>query len=235
MIRLPTHFRWQSAVLTFAAQGLVSCGGATSESTDAAAKVESETNSDAPVDRSEAAGAACLIQTSNYDRSCSVDSDCIAVVSIGNRMFSVQSGNYCEPMCLCGGGVISSSAEAQYVVDVSKTPFGSGSIDGLLCYCPNEPSIPSCMSGSCSLGYDFMPADAQATSDSEAAAPQMGDVLCGLESGPIDGGEGGSQPSRWCMPPESCVPFNGGWACCTTQPFGGMSVCVAPVASEGGT
>jgi hypothetical protein len=82
-------------------------------------------------------GGACIISASNYDQSCTVDSDCQVV----------SSGNYCSATCLCGGSAINASAVAQFNKDVSKIPVGSGA-RGPLCNCPVE-SLPCCRHGVC--------------------------------------------------------------------------------------
>jgi hypothetical protein len=193
----------------------------------------------------------CLIETSNYDQTCSVDADCITMVGI----FPIQSGNFCQPQCLCGGGTINKQAAAQYVRDVSSTPLGSGSISQELCNClPVEPTC--CAGGRCTIGLQCIQAllraadaqtpedaseDALNTSDAESTpthdsggAPPGATVMCGLNSGPFDAGVDAGGPWRWCQEGESCVPFNGGWACCMIQPAGGLAICVAPLPSSTG-
>ncbi len=96
--------------------------------------------------------AACYISASNYDQSCSVDSDCVAVIEgaeggIGAFGLVVQSGNYCQPLCMCGGQAINKGAVAQYVADVSKTPVGSGAIKTPPCFCPSVSPTGCCGDG----------------------------------------------------------------------------------------
>jgi len=76
--------------------------------------------------------------------------------------------------------------------------------------------------------------DAGPSGEGDAPTLPPGSFMCGLNIGPFDGGPEAGEPWRWCMPPESCVPFNGGWACCTSQPSGGLTTCVAPVANDDG-
>ncbi len=83
-------------------------------------------------------GGACVISASNYDQSCTIDSDC--------RM--VSSGNYCSASCLCGGSAVNAAAVAQFNEDVSKTPLGSGALGNVICGCPAE-SGPCCRHGVC--------------------------------------------------------------------------------------
>jgi hypothetical protein len=138
---------------------IAACGGSahqsggadagTSDIADGRAETDSESGVAASLD-----GAACFINTSNYDQSCSVDSDCVTQVDVNpneiHDYWEVQSGNYCQPMCLCGGGVIGKSAVAQYLADLSKTPLGSGEIPYERCGCMGEPPF-CCYSGLCAL------------------------------------------------------------------------------------
>jgi hypothetical protein len=173
--------------------------------------------------------AACFIEATNYDQSCSVDSDCVGT---GNG-YSIQSGNYCQPMCIdCGRETINKKSLAQYMADVSKTPLGSGAFpQEAECGCPLI-LAPCCMGGHCTPGDqcpEIMFVDAGPIGEEDAATVPPGSVMCDLNIGRFEAGVDAGGPWRWCMPPESCVPFNGGWACCTTSPSGGVSTCVAPV------
>jgi hypothetical protein len=63
----------------------------------------------------------CLIEPSDYNRSCSAAADCVTQAGV----FPVQFGDFCQPdTCWCGGGTINRDAVAQYIGDVSKTPWG---------------------------------------------------------------------------------------------------------------
>jgi hypothetical protein len=82
-----------------------------------------------------------LIQASNYQQSCTVDTDCVAV----------DEGNFCHPGSTdCpGSAAISKSDYAQYQADVAKT-------NGASCYAP-QPSCPfesgpCCLGGQCQVG-----------------------------------------------------------------------------------
>jgi len=77
------------------------------------------------------------IEASNYDQSCSVDSDCVLE----------PEGNFCEAGCTnCAGAAISVNAQAQYEADLASrisTP--------LICPCPE--SLPAvCDNGKCTTG-----------------------------------------------------------------------------------
>jgi len=77
------------------------------------------------------------IQASDYDQSCSVDSDCVLE----------PEGNFCEASCTnCAGAAISVKAQAQYEADLASkisTP--------LFCPCPD--SLPAvCANGRCTTG-----------------------------------------------------------------------------------
>lgn len=78
------------------------------------------------------------IKTSDYDQSCTLDSDCV-IEPEGNFCGS----NHCTN---CGGAVISVKAQAQYEADLASkisTPF--------LCPCPMGPSA-ICNHGRCATG-----------------------------------------------------------------------------------
>jgi hypothetical protein len=78
-----------------------------------------------------------LIQASNYDQTCTTDSDCVAVAE----------GNFCFPPN-CPSAAINVSATAQYNADVAMT---NAAICGGASSCPTF-SGPCCRGGSCSLG-----------------------------------------------------------------------------------
>ncbi len=166
---------------------------------------------------------ACVIASSNYDQSCSLDSDCVGMAG----EFPVQSGNYCQTMCLCGGDAINRSAVARYVQDVSMTPLGSGPTSAWgNCGC-GQVGTPCCVHGSCttSCPATVVVPDAGPAGDAQGAPPNS--IMCSLNGGPLDGGTDAGAPWRWCTPPSSCVPFNGGWACCSTS-SSGPTVCSVP-------
>jgi hypothetical protein len=105
--------------------------------------------------------AACFIDLNQYDRSCSVDSDCVATVELSCAMYQnrprglnlyVRGGSFCDG-CNCNtGAAINRSAVAQYVADVSRTPEGSGQVAFPVCGCPpTPPPTISCNSGLCGL------------------------------------------------------------------------------------
>jgi hypothetical protein len=177
----------------------------------------------------------CVIDVANYDQSCSVDTDCISGL-IGS--WPIQSGNYCEPKCYCGDDAISKAAVDQYLHDVKMTPWGSGAFS-LPCSCL-EGLSPCCLGGKCTTARCPSPRssapphvpDAGATSHAGAVPP--GSVMCGLHEGPFDAGNDAGEPWRWCSPPEGCVPFNGGWACCVGSESNVPAVCSIPLVNDGG-
>jgi hypothetical protein len=79
-----------------------------------------------------------LIQASNYDQSCTTDTDCVAVAE----------GNFCYPGAgNCPNAAISKSANAQYQADTAKTRAAS-------CYAPGNCGTgpgPCCLGGTCSF------------------------------------------------------------------------------------
>jgi hypothetical protein len=79
-----------------------------------------------------------MISASDYDRSCNMDSDCVAV----------GEGNACFPcVIICKQAPISRGALPAYQSDVSKT-IGARETESVECNCPLEP-IPCCRSGVC--------------------------------------------------------------------------------------
>jgi hypothetical protein len=188
---------------------LLGCGGAIGGAhSDASASKDGGVGLD---------GAACAIQASNYDQSCSTDSDCVAVA--GN--LAVQFGNYCEEQCLCGGDAINRTAVTKYIADVSGTPFGSGTLplDGG-CNCGHF-SGPCCQAGKCAAGQICQSVPDAGSAD-VTYAPPSGSVLCALRAGPVDAGAADAGPVSWCIPPQFCAMYNGGWACCMTVGFGSL-------------
>jgi len=120
-----------------------------------------------------------LIQASNYDQSCTTNSDCIAVGE-GNACY------VCEIECT--SAAINKSAESQYKADVAKTPAAEG---GALCGCPAEFG-PCCRGGTCHADLQCqnpLPvADAAADTGADAAT---------------DGG--GSTDADACAPSGGCT------------------------------
>jgi hypothetical protein len=81
-----------------------------------------------------------LIEASNYDQTCTADSDCVAV----------GEGNFCYAGSLnCqNSAAINKSAYAQYEADIAKTR-------GASCFAPDNCTLqfgPCCQSGTCQMG-----------------------------------------------------------------------------------
>ena len=85
-------------------------------------------------------GSACLIAASDYDQSCSADSDCVRV----------DFGNYCNWLCRCGGDAINRASLNQFTADIAMTPLGQGRIPGV-CSC-GYIFGPCCRKGQCTTG-----------------------------------------------------------------------------------
>jgi hypothetical protein len=112
--------------------------------------------------------AACFIDLNQYDRSCSLDSDCVFTVELGctrnqngvrGGPMVVHGGNFCDG-CICNAGLaINRNAVAQYVADVSRTPEGSGQVALPVCNCPaSPPGTPMCVNGMCGLSDGILDA-----------------------------------------------------------------------------
>jgi hypothetical protein len=103
----------------------------------------------------------CTVSASNYDQSCTVDTDCV----------EVSSGDYCSAAtCQCGGSVVNVGALAQFRADVSKTPLGSGALMSLPCGCPLAAG-PCCRQGMCKAGFGE---DCSSPADTLAACVDAG-------------------------------------------------------------
>jgi len=85
-------------------------------------------------------GATCtLVTTSSYDRSCTVDANCVNV----GQVLSCPA----TECAFCQTGTISTGAAAQYMADFSAAT-ASVPRDGNGCNCPSE-GRPCCRSGAC--------------------------------------------------------------------------------------
>jgi hypothetical protein len=217
---------------------MTACGGGT------APEVPGSGGSDAGKDASigpDAPGpGACSIEVSDYDQSCSVDSDCIGLIpgfdddKLGSGGLPIQSGDYCAATCLCGGAAINRSAVAKYSSDVAKTPLGSGAISAPSCACPSVGTQACCRSNTCVANTcGGPPLDSGTSEGQDGDAPADGGVLCGLYAGVLDASSPDAGPTRTCVPPQTCTPFNGGWACCVLALGGGVDLCSPPLADGG--
>jgi hypothetical protein len=131
-----------------------------------------------------------LIQASNYEQSCTVDTDCVAVAE----------GNFCYPGSTnCpGNAAISKSDYARYQADVAKT-------NGASCYAPGncgDESGPCCIGGKCQVGSQCanpVPTDAAADTGADAATADAG------ADAALDGGTADA---------DACAPSGGCTAAC---------------------
>ena len=85
----------------------------------------------------------CAISADSYDRSCSADSDCIAV----------GVGDGCAFPCLlqCPNAAISVGAYDEYRAHVAETPLGACPM--MFCGCPAAGQL-RCNGGQCELAWD---------------------------------------------------------------------------------
>jgi len=168
----------------------------------------------------------CSIEASNYDESCSVDSDCVGMAG----RFAVQFGNYCQSGCVCGGDAINQMSVAKYLHDVSMTPLVSSMSS---CFCPEVSTEACCVNNLCTT-TSCGSVDA---GDGASPAEPPGSSMCSVDVGPFEAGMNPEGAWQWCTPPDSCVPFNRGWACCNSAEGGvtdGPTGCSVPGESEGG-
>jgi hypothetical protein len=167
---------------------------------------------------------ACVVLASNYDQSCSADTDCAPV----------YSGYVCVPNCFCPQSAINVGALVQFNSDVAAlenaAAGGSNGQTGSGLGCGCNPVKGCCQSGQCVVANGC-----QATADAGLAMVDASvytptpdyTVLCVGDAGPTDSGAAVPGLSRWCDGPEVCAPFNGGWECCGPT-MGTFTPCIAP-------
>jgi hypothetical protein len=149
------------AAMMFLGVLAVGCGGATAPGLDSTARTDGGAAADASspgvaLDASDDDVSApdvveCIISASNYDRSCTVDSDCVTRAPGVEHALPVLFGDWCSPMCICGDGTLNKESILQYQEDVSRTPLGSGAIPAPSCDCA-EPIGGCCQQGQCVTG-----------------------------------------------------------------------------------
>ena len=178
--RIGTSITFGAATLLAAATG---CSSTSSNpgSPDGAAMTP-EAQSDAPHEDSgpnaciEDAGVK-LIQASDYDQSCKVDTDCR----------SIGEGNACVPCAFaCGlGAAINVSALAQYNSDVANTPAVAVKFGGLICASACAEAFgPCCVGGRCQTSTTSQ-CPGTATNAGDAAADTGADAA--RDGGAADG------------------------------------------------
>jgi hypothetical protein len=164
-------------------------------------------------------GALCSITRSNYDESCSSDSDCLRIAD----NIPVDFGNYCEFLCRCGGDAINRVSASKFAADVMSTPLGAGALDGG-CSCGGGGPAPCCRQGQCVSGGACAGADVSDASNNFGtdSPPPPGSVWCSAQYGPFDAAAPNEGPGGWC--PGECSRYNIGWACCTPTGVGALCI-----------
>jgi hypothetical protein len=160
----------------------------------------------------------CMVVASDYDQTCSADSDCVGVIS----------GDVCPLTSHCG---VSTFLEG---INVSQQDVYESALETALAkftlmepLCPQTP-IACCRGGLCAGTFECVSGDAGTTQPiSDASFMPNYTVLCVEDAGAMDSGSAVPGESRWCNGPEQCLQFNGGWQCCVTN-FGPVAMCVAP-------
>jgi hypothetical protein len=200
----------------------------TSQRTDASEDMESGATLDAmdegAFDAAHTEGGACFLQLSNYDQSCEVDSDCVAVAGLSEPGYSVD---LCQEQCLCNNYAINGAARPQYIVAFGQTPAGgvSQGCEGEINACVTLYG-PCCREGMCQTGSACnMPSgDAGGDQLSDAHLSMDSDVLCALNFGPMAPSTTDAGPALLCTGGEFCSIYNSGWHCCFVA--GGATICV---------
>jgi hypothetical protein len=150
------------------------------------------------------------IDVSDYDTSCTQDSDCIAITA----------GTLCTGACLCGGATINKSAEAQYEAAIASISSGG-------CPCASGP-IPQCQGGTCTLcdgpykctsGVDAGPPPTSFSCDESTSGASICYTIGGLPASDLSSLEGSCMSSGGKVVP-SC-PTAGQVGCCEDIPVSG--------------
>ncbi len=150
-----------------------------------------------------------LIQASDYDQSCTVDTDCRYIAE----------GNACTPCAFdCSFGAINVSALAQYNSDIANTPAVAAEFNGQSCAsgCPAAFG-PCCIGGKCQTSTTGQCPGA--TADAGDAGAGTGADADGPAACVAAGGEclvGGSSSVCAVVGPQDCNPDRnpGGQYCC---------------------
>jgi len=176
----------------------------------------------------EADSASCMILASNYDQSCTVDTDCT----------EVSSGDYCSGDCICGGSTINVGSLANFNEDVSKTPLDSGALGNFSCNCPGEVS-PCCLGGKCQPGPqcnsvadasdEAANADALNTNDASSMLDAGTDTAFSPESCPESSNTTTGFNGQSCSQYVLCVLIVDVWCCDCGHDAGGSRNCPSGV------
>jgi hypothetical protein len=108
----------------------------------------------------DASAASCTLQSSAYDQSCRMDSDCQPVFL----------GNVCDDICrgVCATAGINVSAVAQYTSDLSAAQSAAGPTHAA-CSCAYGSAV--CRAGVCAVGSPVGSADAGSSCKTDADCP----------------------------------------------------------------
>jgi hypothetical protein len=141
----------------------------------------------------------CVISASDYDQTCTSDTDCV-VVSTGDCYGQT-----------CSHGGINVDAFGAYMKAVAAARI-------------TLPVGPSCLAGPpcCQAGLCAECLDAGAPTPDDGGDT----VLCVKDAGPQDSGPAVSGLSLWCSGSQMCTPFNGEWECC--EVLGMLRTCYEP-------
>ena len=170
---------------------LCSCGGSVSTGHDAALVRRQQTTRRTPLPApwpTQRRAASASILASNYDRSCSVDSDCTKQAG----SFAIVNANYCVNGCLCpvGTDAINISAVPQYIKDCLNDAAGiRNSFPPLPCSCPFYEVPVCCRDGMCTTSPVCFEAPGGGETDGGAHDAEVildGSTPCSLTMGPVE-------------------------------------------------
>jgi hypothetical protein len=116
----------------------------------------------------------------------------------------------------CGGSVGSAPVNG-------SVPEGGNRVSDASSYDQACSESSECDTGA---GNQSPPGDEDAAAFMEATAAFDAGVLCGYHTGPVRPGQDAGGPAMRCTPSFVCVNLDKGWACCSVEGGGGVSLCL---------
>jgi hypothetical protein len=160
-----------------------------------------------------------LVVAPNYNQACTDDTDCVAVGQVSTCPAVASDG--------CPSAAINRNDLTQYMNAFSSAIASAPSTSGGSC--PAE-TAPCCLRGQCNISSCPQPASNPPAGTDAGPDTQIipaGSVLCSSDFGPVDAGVSEAGRVMWCVPPQSCTRYNGGWACCMA--IGGSGAVCRPI------
>ncbi len=105
-----------------------------------------------------------------------------------------------SPVATLDGGCTLQASNSEGACVVDEDCIGqSGGVGGAL----------PCVNGKCPPFCTNVPAF-----PTEVVNPPDGSVLCARHSGPVSPDAADVGPEHWCVPGQTCTPYDGQWGCC---------------------